>query len=299
MVVAVITYRRPELLARTLESVRGAIDAAGPDHAIRIVAVDNDPDGSALTVCSAVPGVTYVHEPVPGIPSARNAALEAIASHEGLVFIDDDEAATEAWLRELIRTAENYNADAVFGPVVPLLPADTPAWIQRGGFYDRVPHRTGDIPRHPATNNVLLTPGALDRYRNERFDDRFAETGGSDTDYFSRLKAAGAVFTWSAEAIVVETIPPERANLRWLWNRNVRLGNMTTVMRYGDSARLRAMAIGVGRVCFSLPATLVAIIATRRLQANTLVHLPRGIGMIKAAFGKSYREYARSSRDRL
>ena len=81
VVVAVLTYRRPDDLAAALPALVEQARAYG-DRA-SVLAVDNDPDGGAAeAVAAADAGVRYVHEPTPGIAAARNAALDAAVEAE-------------------------------------------------------------------------------------------------------------------------------------------------------------------------------------------------------------------------
>ena len=98
--VLIPTLRRPDSLARALRSVF-VQDGLG-EIAAEIVVVDNSPEGSALgTVdmlrgASAVP-LIYVHEPRPGVATARNAGLARSAAPY-VAFLDDDEEAPSRWL---------------------------------------------------------------------------------------------------------------------------------------------------------------------------------------------------------
>ena len=83
VVVAVLTFRRPDLLANFLEAY-AAIDL--PDDCdVTLLVVDNEASGSGRMTFDLyrdrIPGARYVVEPRVGIPVARNRALsEALAS---------------------------------------------------------------------------------------------------------------------------------------------------------------------------------------------------------------------------
>src|SRR5829696_2372932 len=97
-VVAVLTYRRVELLSGLLADL--VAQAATITPAATVLVVDNDPEGSAADVVLgwAERGVRYVHEPRPGISAARNRALTEAADADALVFFDDDEHPCPGWL---------------------------------------------------------------------------------------------------------------------------------------------------------------------------------------------------------
>src|SRR3546814_10722062 len=113
--VVVPTFRRTASLRRTLGSClrQCGIDPA----AFEIVVVDNCPGGSAReTVAAAAAGapvaIRYVHEPRPGVSHARNAGVAA-ARGGLLIFLDDDEEASERWLASLIETQARFGTDLV------------------------------------------------------------------------------------------------------------------------------------------------------------------------------------------
>ena len=54
--IAVITFRRPELLKDLLDSLQAQELPADSDFAVRIVVVDNDAEGSAAEVIKAAGG---------------------------------------------------------------------------------------------------------------------------------------------------------------------------------------------------------------------------------------------------
>ncbi|MDX6573696.1 MAG: succinoglycan biosynthesis protein ExoM, partial [Gaiellales bacterium] len=70
VVVAVLTYRRVDRLARLLPLLVEQADGIGAD----VLVIDNDPEGTAGPLAAQHP-VHYVHERRPGIAAARNRAL--------------------------------------------------------------------------------------------------------------------------------------------------------------------------------------------------------------------------------
>ena len=127
------TLRRPESLAR---AVRSALSqAATASELVEVVVVDNSPEGSAAEVTAALareagPRLVYVHEPRPGVATARNAGLAA-AQADLIAFLDDDEEAPEGWLAALLGAHRDHAADVTFGRIVGRAP-DAPAWAAGG-----------------------------------------------------------------------------------------------------------------------------------------------------------------------
>jgi succinoglycan biosynthesis protein ExoM len=287
--IAIVTYRRPSMLQRCIESVGRQL---GPND--RILVIDNDPSGSGMDVANRVQDVECVIEAIPGIAAARNRAIEIFLTsrHSRLLFIDDDEVAREGWVEAHHRTAERYGAECTFGPVIPTFEGGAPNWVIRGKFFERVRSSTGEPVRFPATNNVQILRGFFDTRMAIRFDERFSLTGGSDTDFFERARDSGARFIWSDEAVVEEAVPPERAKASWIWRRGVRLGNVSARMLMRRKSRLAVAILGVCRMLAS-PA-MVAVSAVRRTELrDAVMHLPKGVGMVTASFGRNVVEYAR------
>ncbi|RIJ48995.1 glycosyltransferase family 2 protein, partial [Clavibacter phaseoli] len=147
LVVAILTYRRPEdiravlpLVAAQAAELREAAEAdAALPRAVRIVVVDNDPAGGAgaavedAAADSPVP-IAYVHEPTPGISAARNRALDAAGDDDLLVFLDDDERPDPGWLAALVRARQATGSAGVAGPVRSEYEVEPDAWVRAGGF---------------------------------------------------------------------------------------------------------------------------------------------------------------------
>ena len=55
--------------------------------------------------------------------------------------------------------------------------------------------------------------------KNVWFDPRFNNTGGEDYYFGIMMIKKGASIYWASEAIVYETVPEDRANLKWLIKR--------------------------------------------------------------------------------
>jgi glycosyltransferase involved in cell wall biosynthesis len=234
--IVVPTFRRPTLLRECLLSCLKQIDV--DLLSVEVLVVDNSPESSAAAVVNEIASaaarcVRYVHEPTPGISSARNAGL-CHARGEFIAFIDDDEIATERWLAHLLTTQSNFNADVVFGPVLPLIPASADEFCKsslKALLTHSTNHPTGTevastllVPfwarggrkAYPrlASGNVLIW-GRSPKVEGLRFDPRLGRTGGEDDLYFNQLSTDGAHFVWCAEAVTWEYVPKERLDLRY------------------------------------------------------------------------------------
>jgi glycosyltransferase involved in cell wall biosynthesis len=256
--VCVITYRRPVYLRELLQSL-ALLDSSG--LAAQVIVVDNDASGSAQAVTSSfgplIPNLIYQVEPERGISAARNRSV-ALASRDRpsyLAFIDDDETADPAWLRQLVQTAVHYGADAVGGPVLPVYEPGVPAWVIDGGFFGQKRHQTGAPVMLTGTNNLLLRRDWLEAIPGP-FDRRFDLTGSGDSHLLHRLARLGMRMVWCDEAMVQEKVPLSRANVGWLVKRRLRVGMMAArrdcLLEPGPGLRLARARGALGELRMAL-----------------------------------------------
>ena len=121
LTVAVCTRNRPEDLARCLEHLlRLRTVPPGTSREFEILVIDNAPsDDRTKNLVNILAGVRYVREPLPGLDFARNRAIRE-STTELLAYIDDDAVADRGWLDGLKEAwAENPEAGAFAGPVMP------------------------------------------------------------------------------------------------------------------------------------------------------------------------------------
>lgn len=285
--VLIPTLRRPDHLTRALRSVFD--QTGGSDLIASIVVVDNSPEGSAADVVSALrPAspvtLTYVHEPRPGVATARNAGLAA-GSAPLVAFLDDDEEAPPHWLAELRRAHGALGSAVTFGPVKGLAITAEPefrAYLDR--FFSR--ERDGGtaiIPIAYGCGNSIMTR-RLALVGPEPFDSRSDLTGGEDDRLFSVLREAGLSFGWAAEAWVYEYAPPHRARVRYALKRAFCYGQSPsqTSLRERNWPRLALnMAIGAGQATVYGSTALACAAAGRRETAVRLLdRAVRGAGKV-------------------
>jgi succinoglycan biosynthesis protein ExoM len=211
VLVAVLTYRRPEDLAALLPMLveqSSAVTATGRFDA-EVMVVDNDPDGGAAGQVGTFPRVRYRHEPRPGIAAGRNRALDEGSTHDVLIFIDDDERPCDDWLLRMLDTFQANQTCGVVGPVVSSFAVPLDPWVWGGGFFNRRRMPTGSAVHVAATNNLLLDGHALAR-TGLRFDERLGLAGGSDTLFTRALIAAEGPMVWCDEAVVTDVVPANR-----------------------------------------------------------------------------------------
>jgi glycosyltransferase involved in cell wall biosynthesis len=309
--VAVLTFHRPESLVACLgsvvEQVDGLVTAANGGVTGRVLVVDNDDGASARSAVLAFGHslIRYVVESKPGIASARNRALEeaqAVGS-DVVVFIDDDERPQAGWLHRLVATWQEHGSVAVAGRVAPVFSRDVSPWIHAGRFFVRRTLPTGTIVGEAATSNLLLDVAQL-RILGLRFDERLGLGGGEDTLLTRQITARGGQIVWCDESIVEDHIPIERTTRQWVLKRAWSHGNATAVVdlfrartrRDRVIIRARVAVGGVARILVGgARAALGEIVRSDRHSARGLRGAFRGAGMAAAAFGVTYREYAREA----
>jgi succinoglycan biosynthesis protein ExoM len=221
ILISICTYGRPDGLAALLGSLASQVKLGD-----RVVVVDNNPDRSTTTsLRDSFSWVEFVHESRAGIPAARNRALAQIADEWAIVFVDDDEVVSPGWLDAHRKYAETSDGAAFFGPVISLYGSHPDRRVVDGKILDRPRRATGTPMPYGPTNNTLLKRLALEQFAGLQFDERFTASGGSDVDFFARLKSAGAKLYWNDDAVVYEHIPNDRATIAWSKNRYRRMGH--------------------------------------------------------------------------
>jgi GT2 family glycosyltransferase len=302
--VCVITYMRPQGLARLLESLAALTFRKNPAVQVRVVVVDNDAAGSARPIVEQAAArlpwpVEYAVEPRRGISFARNRAV-ALAQGCGLVaFIDDDELADAAWLDELLAAQQAYDADVVAGPVQPIFEQEPPAWVLQGRFvgvrrFERARRPTGSAIPYASTASVLLRRRALDSVDGP-FHPGFALSGGSDLFLTRQLAQAGARLIWCDEAIVSEVVPASRARAGWIIQRAYRVGNTLSLCEkeLEPTARQAVLRALRGGACIAdgLAGLLPSAFRGRARVVGMLAYAARGAGILAGSLGRRFEEY--------
>lgn len=309
VVLAVLTYRRPDDLTAILPLLIDQAESVSDD--VQILVIDNDAagDGAAAARAYGHPVVHAVVEPRAGISAARNRAIDECAAAESevsgaelLVFIDDDERPSPRWLELMLHTFDLSSPAGVVGPVISEYEQEPDEWISAGRFFDRRRLTTGTEVDVAATNNLLLDLTQV-RKAGVRFDERFGIAGGSDTLFTRQLVHRGGRLVWCDEAVVVDVVPASRLTRDWVLRRAFRSGNswsrtslqLATTRKARWSARAHGVLRGGVRVAGGA-ARLAAGVVSRSLgqRVRGIRTIARGLGLIAGAAGYTYREYRRS-----
>jgi succinoglycan biosynthesis protein ExoM len=250
-----------------------------------IVVADNDRDESArplVTEFAATSNiaVTYCVEPRQNIALTRNKAIEHAAG-DFVAFIDDDESPTDRWLLTLLKACAEYHVDGVLGPVKPRFDERAPAWVIKGGFYDRATYPTGFVIdwSKGRTGNVLLKKAIFEKDRPP-FRPEFLS--GEDQDFFRRMMEKGHAFVWCNEAVAYETVPPVRWKRTFMLRRALFQGAVSLAHPSSKAVTIPKSAVAAPLYLLSLP---LALVLGQSMFMTCLVKLCDHIGRLLAVVG--------------
>lgn len=242
--IAICTWNRSDLLARTLESL-GQLDHL-PDLQWRVLVVDNRSTDDTLDVLEAYAEtlpLEILSEAQQGHTYARNRAVAA-SSADLILWTDDDVIVERNWLRAYVDAANREKeCDFWGGRIEPLFIAGRPSWVaanwsQLAGCF---------AARDLGSESIELSSGRLpyganfavrgEVQRRNQFDVRLGRRGeqvvGEDeVDLMRRLLAAGHRGCWVPESRVQHLIPPERSTTEYVFNYFV--GQGETLVARGE-----------------------------------------------------------------
>ena len=305
VVVSALAFRRPEMLRQLLRALAGIDRPEG--WRVRFLVVDNDADGSARQVvdeCAGLYGDTldYVIEEAPGIPLARNRALdEATAGGARLLaFIDDDEYPAPDWLVRLVGHYVETGAVLVGGPVRLREPAlEVGLWkrfwlrslVARGRVLEdraATAASAGKIEMI-ATNNWLADLEWI-AANSIRFDNSMRVSGGSDGRFFFDIRKSGGRVSWCREALVYEPIASERSTLRYHMSRAFSQGVVLSQIKHEGTVRL--LVSQSARIAVGFMLSLVPLRGTASMAIGVRM-IGGGCGRIAGRMGAKSALYSR------
>ena len=299
--VAIPTYRRGDMLEQLLEGIASQRLSKG-DAAVDVVVLDNDPLASAAPIVAlrrqAFPfALQYRAVAQRGLAVVRNEALRFASGYTYVAMIDDDEVPEPQWLGELLRVARATSADAVIGPVPPLLPSDAPRWLSLAHTAEYPGRADGDLLDEGWSGNCLLRCEGIARL-GLSFDPEFNFSGGEDQLFFRQLRLRGGSIAYAPAARAWEFTPPARRSFRFVLQRSFRRGNSLSKCdrRMYGTARQTALRAFKG-AAFTARGMAVLAPATFFRGASGFVgaccEVASGLGMLAGLFGVTYQPYGR------
>lgn len=298
-VVCIPTFRRPDMLRTTLNSL---IDQKTQVN-FAIVLIDNDSALSAAipvaeqyfaTKLDGLAAIEHKQGNCHAINRAFTLARETFPNAAYFLMIDDDEIASPHWLDTMVLTAKTSGADIVGGPVNPTFGEDAPKITRNHPVFWPGYSQTGPIPLVYGSGNCLITRHTFKTLQSPDFDIRFNFLGGGDTEFFTRCKNAGLKSYWVQDAEITETVPAARANPTWILKRGLRIGavNFELDRRYmtpqwaGAAPHLKNMAL--------IPVSMLRaaqILAKRRNWLEAMHPIMVALGRILGSFKLETQQY--------
>ncbi|MEA5570617.1 glycosyltransferase family 2 protein [Calothrix sp. UHCC 0171] len=298
--VCIASYQRPEGLKRLLLGLNQLTFNQSEVPDIEVIVIDNDFKGSARGICRQIETdfqwqLKYYIEAQRGISFARNRAIASVSQDSQFVaFIDDDEVPENNWLDELLSVQKAYRADVVAGPVIPNFIKDVPQWVAKGKFFEPRRYPTGHPIEIAFAGNVLIRTEILQKI-DPVFDERFAITGGEDTNLFMRLRRAGYKFVWANEAIVHEWIPQSRTNIKWVLQRGYFGWSVHSWCESELYPSIPVIAIrilkGLTLIIKGLFLILPSLFLGQHALIKALLNIYRGAGTLAGLIGIRYQAY--------
>jgi glycosyltransferase involved in cell wall biosynthesis len=227
--VAICTRNRPAFLARAVHSVLPQLTDKSELLIVDSASTDNTP-AVAAELAARDSRVKTVRETVPGISTARNAALNH-ARGKFVLFLDDDETARPEWLAtyERFLSAPPSGKIAGVGSVVlNEFEVSLPRWADPDAAF-----QCGDEPK------CLPYPGSIyggnAAYHREiaiavgMFDPQLGRR--EDSDLNLRLQEAGYELWWLPGAPIVHFTPASRLKFRVILRERFNDGRYIAVQR--------------------------------------------------------------------
>ncbi len=297
--ICIPTYRRPLLLSKLITGIlESSIDNSIIKN-VNIIIVDNDAMRSAEKSVSELQtkkrhgvSIEYNCFPAKGLSNVRNELLKKafLVNPNYIVFVDDDEHVSVAWLNELVKTIILNKADLVMGPVISLFDNNVPASISC--WFDRPVYADNSRITSIATNNLIIKASTLIS-SGVWFDNKFNSTGAEDSYFGLQLLKNGAKGFWSSKAVVYETIPENRANLNWLIKRFYNGANTYTYILKLEreyTELIRKILTSFFYIISGLIALVLVPLPLKRKFWGPL-KISEGVGAIAGSLNMKYNEY--------
>ncbi|MGB8988233.1 MAG: glycosyltransferase [Candidatus Sulfotelmatobacter sp.] len=233
--VILCTYNRSESLAKALASV--ALLELSPGVRWEVLVVDNNSRDQTPAVVRTFSGkypgrFRYLFEPRPGKSFALNAGISD-AQGSILAFLDDDVVVDTKWLEELTGTMRNGEWAGAGGRIIPGWSSPPPKWLPcfdkqaLGPLVAFDPSsEAGPLLEPPFGTNMAFRKTMFEKHGGFRTDlgpRPGSEIRSEDTEFGSRVLAAGERLRYEPTAVVYHEVPQNRVRkiyfLRWWFDK--------------------------------------------------------------------------------
>ena len=234
--VILCTYNRSESLAKALASV--AVLELLPDVRWEVLVVDNNSRDQTPAVVrkfsDEYPGrFRYLFEPQPGKSFALNAGIQD-AQGSILAFLDDDVVVDTKWLENLTANLRNGEWAGAGGHIIPGWSSPPPKWLPcfdkqaLGPLVAFEPSsEAGPLLEPPFGTNMAFRKVVFEKYGGFRTDlgpRPGSEIRSEDTEFGSRVLAAGERLRYEPTAVVYHEVPKNRVRkeyfLKWWFDKS-------------------------------------------------------------------------------
>jgi glycosyltransferase involved in cell wall biosynthesis len=301
MKIAVIlcTYNRWPALAEALDSIVASKMPAEIDW--RILVVDNNStdqtrevvDQFAQRYCGRV---RYLLEPKQGKSYALNTGIRE-ADADVIAFVDDDVTVEPDWLMNLTSALDVQDWAGAGGRIYPqwasLIP---PEWLPHDTRYATAPLVAFDLggerlqlSEPPFGTNMAFKRSVFQKYGGFRIDlgpQPRSTIRGEDTEFGSRLLAAGERLRYEPEAIVHHPVPAARATKKYFlaWWFNKGRSEILQDSKFGADSRDGSLTTLFGRLSLWSVRWLIATEQAVRFECKLRVWFVAGMILERVRF---------------
>lgn len=152
-----------------------------------------------------------------GLSASRNIGVK-LCRGDIIAFIDDDAIADDDWVKNIRHAVQEYDADIVGGPVLPLFLSKVPEWFDIKQFGACIGINQKDI----IGCNIAIKRSVFEKigYFNENLGRKYGKLlSGEETEFIQRAKHAKMKIHFIPSAIVYHIIYPHKLTLYYLLKR--------------------------------------------------------------------------------
>lgn len=293
ILICIATYKRTEYLNILLKSIYESDDIK--EIGCDILVVDNDKEETGKKIVEKYKNINYIVEYNPGIVNVRNRCISYAYEYkyDYLAFLDDDEFVQNEWLKNLLITMDEYEADIVVGRAIVLPNNNTPNWIKSCLKRKKNINKTGYRLNTCASNNTLIRMESIKK-TNLKFDINYNTTGGEDTKFFMELNKLDKKIIFCGESIVYEHSRKERETFSYYRKKHFMLGaNYNRILKevYNHKSSIRTVIESILKVFFNIFIILIFFWRGDAIIHERILKIYENFGKIADELGKTNYDY--------